>query len=128
MTRLATCPVCAAIDCQRHVVTTWQGGSTRAWRRLRAQVLARDGHRCQRCGQPATHADHITPKAAGGTDNLDNLEALCARCNLAKGDAMPITSADADRVATHPQAGAEAAIQPATARAGISDLGAGGAR
>lgn len=125
MTRLVTCPVCAAINCQRHPITTWHGGSTRAWRRLRARVLARDGHRCQRCGKPATHADHILPKAAGGTDHIDNLEALCAQCNLAKGDAMPIISADANGVGTHPQPGAEADIQPATARAGISDRGAG---
>lgn len=64
-------------------------GSTRDWRRLRAWVLDRDGHRCQvpradgqRCNQHATHVDHIVERQAGGTDAPDNLRAACAGCNL----------------------------------------------
>ncbi len=60
-------------------------GSTRAWRALRAQILARDRHRCQQCGKPATHVDHIRPVASGGEDHPRNLRALCAECNLSKG-------------------------------------------
>jgi len=60
-------------------------GSTRAWRSTRARILARDGHRCRQCGEPAQHVDHITPVASGGTDHPSNLRALCAHCNLAKG-------------------------------------------
>lgn len=69
-------------------------GSTRAWRRLRAVILARDGHVCQIpdytpdgeiCGAPATHVDHIVQRWAGGTDAPANLRAACAPCNLKRG-------------------------------------------
>lgn len=67
-------------------------GSTRAWRKLRAYVLARDGHTCQRprpsgapCGQPATDAGHILADALGGTNHPDNLRAECEQCNSIDG-------------------------------------------
>jgi hypothetical protein len=66
-------------------------GGTRAWRRLVAAVLARDGYVCQmkrdghRCGAPATTANHIVHRALGGPDTLDNLEAACVPCNLRDG-------------------------------------------
>jgi 5-methylcytosine-specific restriction enzyme A len=62
-----------------------RNGSTRAWRSLRSQILARDRYQCQVCGRPAAHVDHITPVIAGGTDHPSNLQALCGVCNLAKG-------------------------------------------
>ena len=62
-----------------------RNGSTRAWRNTRQRILGRDGYRCQQCGAPAEHVDHITPLAAGGTDDASNLRALCANCNLSKG-------------------------------------------
>lgn len=61
------------------------GGSTRAWRKVREEVLERDGHRCAYCGAKATHVDHKRPRAQGGTDSPRNLVAACAGCNLAKG-------------------------------------------
>lgn len=67
-------------------------GSTRRWRKLRALVLIRDGHRCRvpvgdgrLCQQYATHVDHIKPRAHGGTDDLGNLRAACAHHNLSLG-------------------------------------------
>lgn len=60
-------------------------GSTTRWRRLRAFVLVRDGHRCHVCGGPATEVDHVVPRALGGTDDLSNLKAICRADNLAKG-------------------------------------------
>ena len=63
-----------------------RNGSTRPWRRMRAGVLARDGHRCRYCGEPAAHVDHVVPLARGGRDVESNLAASCAACNLAKGD------------------------------------------
>lgn len=55
------------------------------WNKKRAIVLDRDGHKCVVCGSPATHVDHIVPKAAGGSDELSNLQAMCATHNLKKG-------------------------------------------
>ena len=31
------------------------------------------------------HVDHVTPVAAGGTGEVENLQAACRGCNLAKG-------------------------------------------
>jgi 5-methylcytosine-specific restriction enzyme A len=57
--------------------------------KLRLVVLARDQHLCQPCRRasritPALAVDHITPKATGGTDELDNLEATCGPCHRDK--------------------------------------------
>lgn len=61
--------------------------------RLRATVLMRDGCTCRMCGaSPARdpgvtlHVDHIEPWAKGGDTVLANLQTLCSRCNLGKGD------------------------------------------
>lgn len=74
----------------------WQHGKSRhergygsAWVKLRATILARDRHLCQPClaidrVTPATQVDHITPKANGGTDSTDNLQAICQPCHDAK--------------------------------------------
>ena len=67
-----------------------------AWERIRASVLRRDSHLCQPClakgrPTPATQVDHITPKAKGGTDDRDNLQAICDECHDAK------TAADSGR-------------------------------
>lgn len=73
-----------------------------AWRRLRAQALARDGHRCP-CG--STHrltVDHINPVRTHPhlAWRLDNLRTLCAACdNRRHGDkrnAAGIWGCDAD--------------------------------
>ena len=50
----------------------------------RRVILARDHHRCVICGQPATIADHIVPRALGGTDTIDNGQALCDQCSKQK--------------------------------------------
>jgi 5-methylcytosine-specific restriction protein A len=59
-----------------------------AWDKLRKRILARDRHLCQPCYRatpqritPGTQVDHIRPKAAGGTDADDNLEAICRACH-----------------------------------------------
>lgn len=56
------------------------------WRRVRLQVLDRDGRRCQirgpRCRGAATEVDHIVPAADGGPlFDPANLRAACDWCN-----------------------------------------------
>lgn len=59
---------------------------SRAYRKARLQVLARDGFVCHYCGQDATTADHIIPIKAGGDPvSLDNMVACCVQCNSRKG-------------------------------------------
>jgi len=53
----------------------------------RAAFIAANGV-CQECGTllPANyHADHKIPFCAGGKTTLDNIQALCPKCNLKKG-------------------------------------------
>ena len=69
----------------------WKNGSTSRWRKLRQQVLDRDGHVCQYCGSEENlHVDHIIPKRIAGEngDVLDNLITACRACNLSKGGKM----------------------------------------
>jgi hypothetical protein len=52
---------------------------------LRRLIIHRD-ERCRACGSARDlHIDHVVPLAAGGTDDPDNLQVLCASCNCAKG-------------------------------------------
>lgn len=83
---------------------SWKGGSTRAWRRVRAAVLARDGNRCRAhddglCAQAQAHvctgrfeeAHHTKGRAATG-DDPRYVVASCTACNKAIGD--PTEQAD----------------------------------
>ena len=54
---------------------------TRAWRRLRQQVMDRAGGRCERCGGVAVDAHHLVARVDGGADALANLLALCEDCH-----------------------------------------------
>ena len=68
----------------------WAGGSTRAHRRARAYVLARDNRRCQLkvpgvCTTVATCAHHVLGKAVTGDDPA-HMIASCTACNLKVGD------------------------------------------
>ena len=85
------CNACNTIHAQHErcpARRTWGGRRTQ---RIRARILARDRCTCQHCGRtlpPAQlHVDHITPRMMGGTNHPDNLQALCATCNLRKGNA-----------------------------------------
>ena len=57
----------------------------------RREVFARDGHRCQYCGQRATHLtlDHVVPRHRGGEHSWSNLVAACSSCNHRKGGRRP---------------------------------------
>ncbi len=52
----------------------------------RRAVFARDGHRCQYCGEQAENIDHVVPRSRGGRHSWDNVVAACRRCNARKRD------------------------------------------
>lgn len=71
--------------------TYGQGRGGRPWRRLRDQILERDGYLCQcpACKKRpvpkvAHEVDHIKPVAEGGTDDPGNLQAMNRDCHKAK--------------------------------------------
>lgn len=69
-------------------------------KRLRFEVLRRDGFACRYCGAKAPHVeltvDHVTPRALGGTDTADNLVAACQPCNAGKTSSSPSEPTVAD--------------------------------
>lgn len=59
------------------------------WDKMRVYVLRRDKGLCQPCLRNnrtslANAVDHIVPKAKGGTDDMENLESICAPCHKDK--------------------------------------------
>lgn len=73
-------------------------------RRLRFEILRRDGHTCRYCGAKAPEAaltvDHVIPVALGGGDEPNNLVAACSDCNSGKSsvpaDAAVVEDVDED--------------------------------
>jgi len=69
-------------------------------KRLRYEILNRDGFACRYCGAKAPDAtlvvDHVTPKALGGTDEPTNLVAACRDCNTGKSSVSPDANTVAD--------------------------------
>ena len=60
--------------------------SNKSWRKQRLRVLVRDNFICQCEGCKEHHlgrltVHHLIPRAAGGTDNLDNLITVCWACH-----------------------------------------------
>lgn len=83
-------PLPAVLRLRRHV------RSRRAFAPVpftRANVYARDEHRCQYCAQRFSVAgltfDHVLPVARGGRKDWDNIVTCCVRCNRHKGDQSP---------------------------------------
>lgn len=68
-------------------------------KRLRFEILRRDGNTCRYCGASAPAVaivvDHVTPIALGGSDDPANLVAACHDCNAGKSSIPP----DAELVA-----------------------------
>ena len=62
-------------------------------KRLRFEILRRDGFRCTYCGatpqENELHIDHVVPKALGGQDSPENLVVSCSDCNLGKASTAP---------------------------------------
>ena len=74
------------IDALRVFMSSLNGnGSSNRWRKIRDQIIKRDGC-CQMCGtEERLSVDHIVPRTLGGDDNPSNLQVLCSSCNSAKG-------------------------------------------
>jgi hypothetical protein len=60
--------------------------------KMRFSIYQRDGYRCRKCGASQEYArleiDHIIPIAKGGKSTYNNLQTLCHRCNVEKGDSL----------------------------------------
>lgn len=52
---------------------------------IRQDVFKRDGGKCKVCSSNKDLSlDHIIPRSDGGTNEIENLQTLCRRCNSAK--------------------------------------------
>jgi hypothetical protein len=65
-------------------------------RQQRREGMTRAGGQCEmeaglgrRCSRPAEHGDHFFPWSKGGSSNLQNFVAACAKCNRTKGARIP---------------------------------------
>jgi 5-methylcytosine-specific restriction protein A len=72
-----------------HELSRHERGYDYRWTKRREHVMRRDMHLCQPCYRkgrptPATQVDHIIPKSQDGTDDMDNLQAICDNCHKAK--------------------------------------------
>lgn len=60
--------------------------------KMRFSIYERDGYKCCKCGISKRYAkleiDHIIPIAKGGKTTYDNLQTLCHKCNVEKGDTL----------------------------------------
>ena len=58
--------------------------------KMRFSIYARDGYRCRKCGVSQRFAvleiDHIIPVSKGGKSTYENLQTLCHKCNVEKGN------------------------------------------
>lgn len=59
----------------------------------RANIYARDDHRCQYCGDAFAAGeltfDHVVPVAQGGRKDWENIVTCCVTCNRRKGGRTP---------------------------------------
>src|SRR5882762_4728015 len=55
---------------------------------IQRAVIARDGDRCRNCGVVTEfyHWDHLLPIDLGGPTTAENIQILCPKCNISKGN------------------------------------------
>jgi len=70
----------------------------------RKNLFARDGYRCQYCGQTRPMSqlslDHVLPRSQGGKTTWENVVCSCTHCNSKKGGRTP--SEASMRLLSHP--------------------------
>jgi 5-methylcytosine-specific restriction endonuclease McrA len=58
--------------------------------RLKWRVLQKDAFKCRACGKGwpnvELNIDHVVPWSKGGDTEMENLQTLCSKCNLGKGN------------------------------------------
>lgn len=64
-------------------VVDYQKGNAYGFENVKAFVLSRDKHTCQKCSDKITklHVHHIVFRSNGGTDSPNNLVTLCEACH-----------------------------------------------
>lgn len=69
-----------------------EGVQVRIGVKVRFEVFKRDRFTCTYCGghppDVLLEVDHVIPKAAGGSDDIENLVTACADCNRGKSDRL----------------------------------------
>jgi len=84
------CPECKALSNKTYDKTNRNTEhakfySSAKWKRVRKQVMMRDGGLCVKCGEIANVVDHIKEINDGGCKLCyDNLESLCHLCHNRK--------------------------------------------
>lgn len=91
------CPNCGRLVRGHNQCVCGVGGMTttqrlgKNWTAL-SKFVVESEQVCRNCGTTETYAnplttDHIVPRSRGGSNDRENLQCLCRRCNSAKGGA-----------------------------------------
>ncbi len=87
-TRCMDCPAIIARGPRCHLCKAKRRTEGRPWEASRNETYYRAWGRCNQCRKPITmgemECDHIVPIARGGSDSMENLQALCVTCHKAK--------------------------------------------
>ena len=64
------------------MVSNWTGSHSNGFPQATRRIILRRHPTCQAChARPSAVADHITPRAEGGTDDPANGQGLCNPCH-----------------------------------------------
>jgi 5-methylcytosine-specific restriction endonuclease McrA len=77
----------ARISKRQLIASEKEGESCHIPQEVKIAVWQRDQGRCVQCGDNSyLEFDHIIPFSKGGASTVGNVQLLCRRCNLGKGD------------------------------------------
>lgn len=87
----ATCSFCVP---EVIVLSVFNGRFSKEVRFSRRNIFDRDENTCQYCGKRCERSDltldHVTPRSRGGTSTWNNIVLACIKCNMRKGDRLPL--------------------------------------